>query len=152
MRNSDGTKNAFRVTPYNPRGLHEISTRHTNTEGDLGMDFPEGTVFTFYSVLEESCHNAETAILSPACMRNMRSQLFCLAFPCLLFCLFTQALDLKTKPYDQKAMTTWRPMESPQLHCAKWPISNLHPPSIHHVSHLSNADGSHQIIPRLSTY
>lgn len=73
-------------------------------------------------------------------------------FLCLLFCLFTQALDLKTKPYDQKAMTTWRPMESPQLHCAKWPISNLHPPTIHHVSHLSNADGSHQTTPRLATY
>lgn len=50
MRNSDGTKNVLRVTTYNLRGLHEISTRHTNTEGDWVMDFPEGTVLTLYSV------------------------------------------------------------------------------------------------------
>lgn len=50
MRNSDATKNALSVTPYNLRGLHEISIKPTDTEGDLGMDFPKGIVLTSYPV------------------------------------------------------------------------------------------------------
>lgn len=120
MRNSDSTKNALTVTAYNLRGLHEISTKHPNTEGDLGMSFPE-----FW-------RNPVTMQKHPSYLLHtweiQDPKFFCLTFPCLLLCLFIQTVDLKTN--DQKNMTTQRPMANPHLHCSKLPISKLHPPII----------------------
>lgn len=139
------------VSLYNLRDLDEISTKHTSTEGDLGMDFPEGTVLTLYSVLEESCHNAEESILSPECTRNTRSQILLFDFPLPSSLSFHPSC----RPENQ---TIWSEnhdhMETyGEPTTALCTTTDFQPLSTnHHMSHLSNADGSHQTTPRLATH